>query len=309
MKRTDILKRMQIKLPLKKQIRVIISSDVKNEADDQFAVIHQLLTPIFDVRGIIAAHFESKAPGSRTTMEKSYRELEKLMEATEIDDVPIFRGCAEPLKGEADILECEGVDFIIKEALREDDRPLYITVQGTLTDVATALNKCPEIAEHLTVVWIGGGPYPTGGGDFNMMQDIPAARAVFASKVKLWQIPVTTYGTAEITMAELAYKVRPCGTAGRYLYEEMETYNNENDEPYALRKGENWNLGDSPVIAALLEADWRGNFHMEQAPYIRNDMTYEKNPDGKMIRVYDYVDIRMLMEDFFAKLALCYGRI
>jgi hypothetical protein len=37
--------------------RVIIDSDVKNEADDQFAVVHALLSPTLDVRGVIPAHF------------------------------------------------------------------------------------------------------------------------------------------------------------------------------------------------------------------------------------------------------------
>ena len=107
-------------------------------------------------------------------------------------------------------------------------------------------------------------------------------------------------------MAELAWKVRPCGTMGRYLFDEIEDYNLTNDEPDSLRKGENWSLGDSPAIAALLECDWRPTFHMAQAPFILDDMRYEPNPEGKEIRLYDYVDIRMLLEDFYAKLALCY---
>ena len=305
MKRSELLSRMGMRLPLQKQLRVIVSSDVKNEADDQFAVAHHLLTPIFDLRGIVAAHYESKAPGSRTTMEKSYQELRKLMAASGVEDVPALRGCVAPLRDEQDAPESEGVDFIIQEALREDPRPLYIAAQGALTDVAAAINRCPEIAKRITVVWIGGQGYPDGGEEFNLLQDVPAARVVFASEAGLWQLPVGVYGTAEVTMAELAWKVRPCGALGRYLYEEMEDYNLSNEEPVALRKGENWNLGDSPAIAALLECDWRGNFHMERAPRIRDDMRYEPDPQGKWIRVYDYVDVRMLMEDLFAKLSLC----
>lgn len=147
-----------MRLPLEKQIRVVISSDVKNEADDQYAIVHQLLTPLFDVRGVIAAHFESKAPGSETTMEKSYQELLRLMKAIDIDDVPALRGSTAPLKDEEDAPESKGVDFLIREALRDDPRPLYVTCQCTLTDVAAALNRCPEIAEKLTVVWIGAPP-------------------------------------------------------------------------------------------------------------------------------------------------------
>lgn len=306
MKRNELLARMGLKLPMHKQVRVIVSSDVRNEADDQFAVAHHLLTPIFDVRAVVAAHYESKAPGTRTTMENSYQELLRLMEASGIEDVPALRGCEAPLADEADAPESEGVDFIIREALREDDRPLYIAAQGALTDVAAALNRCPEIGEKLTVIWIGGMNYPDGGPEFNLLQDICAARVVFASKAAVWQLPVGVYGTVEVTMAELAWKVRPCGSMGRYLYDEIEAYNLHNDEPCELRRGENWNLGDSPVIAALLECEWRGNFHQEHAPYIRDDMTYQTNPNGKLIRVYDYVDVRMLLEDFFAKLALCY---
>lgn len=306
MKREELLARMGMKLPMHKQVRVIVSSDVRNEADDQFAVVHHMLTPIFDVRGVVAAHYESKAPGTCTTMEESYQELLKLMEASGIDDVPALRGCKTPLANETDAPQCEGVDFIIQESLREDKRPLYIAAQGALTDVAAALNRSPEIAEKLTVIWIGGLNYPDGGPEFNLLQDVAAARVVFASKAAVWQIPVGVYGTVEVTMAELAWKVRPCGTMGRYLYEEMEDYNLHNQEPNDLRRGENWNLGDSPAIAALLECEWRGNFHQEHAPYIRDDLTYQPDPDGKLIRVYDYVDVRMLLEDFFAKLALCY---
>ena len=304
MNRNEILARMRMRLPLEKQIRVIISSDVKNEADDPFAIVHQLLTPIFDVRGVIAAHYESKAPGTETTMEQSFQELLKLMEAIEIDDVPALRGCTAPLKGENDAPESEGADFLVQEALRDDPRPLYVACQGALSDVAAALNRCPEIAEKLTVVWIGGMPYPEGGVEFNLMQDVAAARVVMASKAAVWQLPVNVYGTMEVTMAELAARVRPCGRVGKYLYNQMEEYNLHNDEPYDLRKGENWCLGDSPVVGALLQCGWRGNFHPRTAPLIADDMSYLPNPGGKEIRVYDSVDVRMILEDMYAKLAL-----
>lgn len=307
MKREEVLARMGMRLPLKKQIRVIISSDVANEADDQFAIVHQLLTPMFDVRGVIAAHFESKGPdvGNGTTMDKSYLELQKLMRAIDMDDVPALRGCPLPLKDDRGAPESEGVDFLIREALRDDPRPLYVTAQGALTDIAAALNRCPEIGEKLTVVWIGGFPYPAGGPEFNLMQDVAAGRVLMASKAAVWQLPVTVYGTMEVSMAELAARVRPCGTVGRYLYDEMEEYNLNSDETPGLRNGENWVLGDSPVVGALLGCGWRGNFHTQTAPLIAEDMRYLPNPGGKEIRVYDYVDVRMILEDMYAKLRLC----
>lgn len=304
MKRKALLERMGMRLPLHKQIRVIISSDVANEADDQYAIVHQLLTPMFDVRGIIAAHFESKAPGTETTMEKSYQELQKLMDAIGMEDVHALHGCTAPLKSDGDAPASEGVEFLIREALRDDPRPLFVTAQGALTDIAAALNRCPEIAEKLTVVWIGGFPYPEGGQEFNLMQDVAAGRVLMASRAAVWQLPVNVYGSMEVTMAELAARVRPCGAVGKYLYEEMEEYNLRSDEPPGLRRGENWCLGDSPVVGALLQCEWRGNFHMQAAPRIADDMRYLPNPAGKQIRVYDAVDVRFILEDMYAKLKL-----
>ncbi len=305
MKREEIISRMGMRLPLEKQVRVVISSDVANEADDQFAIVHQLLTPMFDVRGIIAAHFEGKAEGAGTSMEQSFQELERLMHAIDMEDVPMLHGCRFPLKNEQDAPESEGADFLIREALRDDPRPLYVTGQGALTDIAAALNRRPEIGEKLTVVWIGGFPYPEGGPEFNLLQDVAAGRVLMASGADVWQIPVNVYSAMEVSMAELAARVRPCGSVGKYLYEEMEDYNFSTAEPWDLRRGENWCLGDSPVVGALLGCGWRGNFHTETAPLIADDMRYLPNPGGKRIRVYDYMDVRMILEDMYAKLRLC----
>ena len=61
------------------------------------------------------------------------------------------------------------------------------------------------------------------------------------------------------------------------------------------------------AVGVLLQCPMRGNWHTRPAPRLRDDMTYAEDPDGKPIRVYDAVDPRMILEDFYAKLALCYG--
>ena len=48
----------QFQCPEQKKVRLIVDTDAKNEADDQFAIVHQILTPKFDIKGFIAAHFE-----------------------------------------------------------------------------------------------------------------------------------------------------------------------------------------------------------------------------------------------------------
>lgn len=372
MKRKEILSRLGYCVPKNKQVRIIIHSDVKNEADDQYAIMHHLMTPLFDVRGIIAAHFEGRyiegkrqaeqaramalknpsmlkvmlermgmdgsilnhllgrtdllmedlpvplqsmltrknsfLEGEGTSMEQSFQELQVLMERCSIDDIPLCHGCTAPLQSQTDAPGSEGVRLIIEEALHQDERPLYILLQGCLTDLASALNTAPEIAGRMTAIWIGGGAYPDGGMEFNLMQDLYAARIIFASQIPLWQIPVSTYSQVEISFADLAMKVRPCGAVGAYLFDELLEVNQMLSQyPGTARRGENWCLGDQPAAAVLLQSGERKHYHEQPAPLLGDDYSYIANPGGRSIRIYDQIDTRMLLDDFFAKLWLCYG--
>lgn len=307
MKREEILKRLNMRVPEGARIRMIIDTDAKNEADDQFAIIHHLLTPQFDVRGIIATHYESKAQISGETMAKSYEEVCKLLKLADIEDVPVYRGCVLPLKNKEAIEISEGVRFIVEEAKREEDTPLFIAIQGAATNVATALNYAPEIGSKLVLLWNGGGPYPDGRPEFNVMQDAEAARVILDKQVEVWQTTQDVYAKFEVSIAELAYKVRPCGKIGQYLYEQLEEQNlNDYNPHFLLRTGANWTLGDNTTIAMVLENAFRGHWEMRKAPYINKEFLYDENTDGKLIRVYHDLDVRFALEDFFAKLALAY---
>ena len=46
---------------------------------------------------------------------------------------------------------------------------------------------------------------------------------------------------------------------------------------------------------------------MEHVPILKPDLTYAPNPNGRLIRVYDSIDVRLTLEDLFAKLKLAYG--
>ena len=305
MKRSEILARIGLDVPPASRIRVLVDTDAKNEADDQYAVMHHLLTPKFNICGITAAHFEQKDGRKGESMEKSYREIEKLLSLAQVDDVPFFRGCVSPLEDRKDTPDSDGVQHIIREARKPGK--LYIAVLGAMTNVAAALNAAPDIARNVVVLWNGGGPYPDGRPEFNVMQDPEAARAVLESEADVWQTPQNVYCTLEVTLAELKRHVFPCGKLGRYLYEQLVTENHVEFNPgFLLRTGENWILGDNTTVAVLLMSPYRGNWHTEHAPILLEDLTYGNHPDGKLIRVYDSIDVRMTLEDLFAKLELAY---
>ena len=140
------------------------------------------------------------------------------------------------------------------------------------------------------------------------MQDPDAARAVLNRDCKVWQTPQDVYASLEVSLAELRRRVYPCGVPGRYLYERLEAQNHAEYNPnFLLRTGENWTLSDNATVAVLLMNRWCRNWHMEHAPILKDALTYAPTPGGKLIRVYDSIDVRLTLEDLFAKLALAYG--
>lgn len=317
MKRENVLQRLGYHVPEKKKKRVIIHSDVAAEADDQFAIVHHLLTPSEEIVGIIAANFEwrfrtipSLKEHRLESMEKSYAEAKKILKLMEIEDIPVLKGAVDYIEDKNRLPISEGAEFIIQEAMREDSSPLYIALQGNLTDLAIAYLRKPEIAERITAaVWIGGGAYPKGGRESNLQQDVYAAQVLFDSPMMIWQIPINVYAGMNITFAELIQKVKPAGTIGEYLCNTMFAVNDWYGKvapQMPFPHGEIWSIGDQPTVSALLETESGRDWIEICAPRIEDDMSYTENPNGKKMKVFCGIDRRMLMDDFFAKLYLAY---
>lgn len=294
-----------------KKVRIIIHTDCKNEADDQYALAHHLMTPRFEIKGIIAGHFwkSPRGYGELGTTKASYDEIVKVTDLMGVKEkYPILMGAQRAMADENEVIDSEGARFIIEEAMKDGQKPLYIACQGSLTDVACALLMEPKIAERIIVIWIGGGAYPKGGMEANLMMDIPAANVVLSSTADLWQIPKNVYKEFGVSLAELQLKVKPCGEIGKYLFQQLVEFNLEAsamDRPWPY--GEIWGLGDQGTIAALMEDAGKMNYEMIPAPRVMEDMTYEHGQDNREIRVYKTMEARLTLEDFFAKLAINFG--
>lgn len=283
-----------------KKVRVIIDTDAACEADDQYAICHAIMTPKFIIKGIIAEQFGCK--NDDNTVDKSYAEIQKILKLMTLE-VPVFHGARVALKSEDEVVNCEGADLIIKESLSESKQPLFILCQGAITNVAAALIKCPEIANKFTCIWIGGGFYPEGGWEFNLHNDFNAANVVFKSKCELWQVPMDCYTQMQVGYAELQMKVRPCGEIEKYLFDEMQELGMSAD----WVSGECWSLGDSPAIGLALNPGC-GHYETRSAPVVDSDGYYIGEVNEHIIRVYHQIDSRYILEDFFAKLTINYGK-
>ena len=292
--------------------RVIVNTDAKNEADDQYAIVHALLTPSFEVHGVIAAHFGERR--STTSMEDSYAEVLKLLDLMGWQGrVRVARGAPRALPDAQTPVASAGAQLIIDEALKDDPRPLHVAFYGPLTDMASALLMEPAIAtRNVRVVWIGGGDWPAGGSEFNLSNDIHAANVVFRSPIEVWQIPSTVYRLMAVSYAELFEKVYPHGALGRYLVEQLVEWNAQfltwletQDAERAQAIGgalEYRSLGDSPAVGVIMYPDC-GQWQWRPAPEFESSMHYRHTGRNRPIRVYETVDARFVHEDFFAKLA------
>lgn len=317
-----MLKERPIAFPLDKQLRVICDTDAYNEADDQFCIAHMLMTPRFDVKALIAEQFGTvKYPD---TEEESYKEIQNIVHLMGMDgEVNILHGAKKRLEDIDASADSEGARFIVEEALKDDPRPLFVCCTGALTNLACAYLKNPEIAEKITVIWVGGEAYPKGGFEYNLHNDVKAASIILGSELEVWQVPKPVYITMKVSFFELLNHVYPHGALGRYLVENtmrvaaweakmMEDISTPLGSRYLTMSraaaatsfaGELWCLGDSPVVGLMLNHTL-GHFHMEDAPCgITEDMKYDfSKPGGRQIRVYDDIDSRFIITDFFEKL-------
>src|SRR5262245_3988210 len=168
--------------PHARRRRVILNTDAKYEADDQFAIVHALLSPSLDVRGIIPAHFGLRPGRSQTSTEDSRAEVDLILRYMELSEaVRVENGAARAMPDLRTPISSPGAELIIEEAMRDDAGPLYVAFLGPLTDMASAMLLEPGIAERdVTVVWIGGPPYdgstPAYWPEFNLSNDVIAAK-------------------------------------------------------------------------------------------------------------------------------------
>ena len=128
---------MSVEILESKKVRVIVNTDAKNEVDDQFAIVHALLSPSFRIAGIIPAHFGKEK--STHSMEDSRQEVDLLLDMLHMaGTIRVENGAAHALPDEITPVDSAGARLIIEEAMKDDPSPLYIAFLGPLTDMASA---------------------------------------------------------------------------------------------------------------------------------------------------------------------------
>lgn len=282
----------------RRRFRTMVLTDCANEADDAFALAYALLSPSIEVRAVVAQHFG--LPGSaKASFDEAARTMDLVGSAAE--KVPLFMGASAAL-GEGAEAEAPGVSAMVREAEADDSRPLFLLAMGPLTDVALALRRNPAVAERAVLVWVGGGRYPEGTHEANCVRDIRAAQEVFASGMKIWQIPSGAYKKMRMPLSAIRRRVAPAGALGQHLMGQLERFREGMEAKASWIQSESWVMGDMAAVVVLL-AEMKDCWHEQPAPRIADDGSYRDGGEGaRTIRVYQGIDASFAMEDFMSKL-------
>ena len=291
--------------PPKGPVDVVLDTDTFNEIDDQYALAYLVRSPEkLRLQAVYAAPFWNEKPsGPRDGMEKSYEEILRVLallgEEKRTQDV--FRGSTEYLPDEKTPVDSPAARDLVRRAMARpaDGEPLYVAAIGAITNVASALLLEPAIADRIVLVWLGGHAHDwPDTREFNMYQDVAAARVIFGCGVPVVQLPcmgvVSTFAT---TGPELEYWLRGKNALCDYLVDVTQA------EAKRCGMGPCWSrvLWDVTTVAWLL-----GGFMKDRltpAPIPQYDDHYSFDPTRPFIRYVYHINRDRLMEDLFQKLA------
>lgn len=294
------LKNLQVP---KGKVDVVLDTDAYNEIDDQFAISYMLLSKDkLNTKAIYAAPYHNhRSSGPEDGMEKSYAEILKLLDFLG-EDVDVFKGSASYLPNENEAVISPAAKDLAKRV--EDyspENPLYVVAIGAITNVASAILINPQVAENTVVVWLGGhGRHYTHTREFNMFQDIAAARVVMGSKVPFVQLPcMGVVSEFRVSKPELEYWLKGKNPLADYLADAAI----KEADSYAMGKPWTRVIWDVTAVGWLLhDNDWMMPSRLVPTYLPTYDHHYAQNPDGHLMRYVYSINRDELMKDLFDKI-------
>ena len=179
----------------KHPVDVVLDTDTYNEVDDQFALAYLLKNKDkLRTQAVYAAPFlNEKADSPKAGMEKSYQEILNILNLANVEKgkIPVFKGAERFLEDEKSPVISTASEDLIRRAMKHSgENPLYVVGIAAATNIASAILQEPAIRERMVVVWLGGSAlHCQGMEEFNLAEDVLAARVLFDSGVPLVHLP------------------------------------------------------------------------------------------------------------------------
>jgi len=187
---------------------IIIDTDPGQ--DDAVAILLALASPELDVRGITCV-------AGNVPLPLTARNARIVCELAGRPDVPVFAGCDRPLsrplvtaehvhgktgldgialpEPDMPLQDRHAVDFLIETLRSEPAGSVTLVPIGPLTNIATAMQRAPDIIARIGRIVLMGGAYfevgnITPAAEFNIYVDPEAAAVVFSAGVPLVVMPL-----------------------------------------------------------------------------------------------------------------------
>lgn len=285
------------------RVDVVLDTDTYNEIDDQFAISYLIRSKEkLHTKAIYAAPFSNhKVSSPAEGMNKSYDEIFKLLSLLN-EKVDVFKGSEKYLDDEKKpVVSPAAQDLAERVKNYSPQNPLYVVAIGAITNVASAILLNPEVAENSVVVWLGGHAHHYHDTmEFNMKQDVAAARVVMQSGVPFIQLPCR----GVVSEFALSKPELECWLKGKNKLTDYLT-DITIKEMKERTKCEVWSkaIWDVTAVAWLLNDDNR--FMLSRiitTPLPSYDNLYTQNHQGYLMRYVYNIKRDALMIDLFQKL-------
>lgn len=280
-------------------VSMVLDTDTYNEVDDQFAVAYALLSPErLRVESLYAApFFNNRSTGPEDGMEKSYEEILRLLDRLgRSPENFVYKGSRGYLPAADEPVRSDAAGDLVEKALAPRNGPLYVLAIGAITNVASAILLNPEIIKHMVVVWLGGQPHswPTAR-EFNLQQDVPAARVILNSGVPFVHIPCKNVAEhLTTTKAELEAHIKGHGPLADYLCETLAGYHADH---FAWAKV----IWDISTVAWLINSNWVPTV-LTHTPLLTDQLTWSHDRSRHLMREATHCDRNAIFGDLFRRL-------
>jgi purine nucleosidase len=278
------------------RIPVVLSTDVGNEIDDQWAIAYLLLEPRFKVLGVMSAHAPSlTAPAGHTSYRLLIEVVENRLNMTL--HPPLIEGGSVPLDNSRTPRPSPAVTFLIETArnFSKENRLNVLTI-GAATDVASAILIDPTFADRVRIIQMGFTDEQNGN-EFNIANDVHAAQTILDANVPL------VIGSGKVCRASLSLTLdqarlmlAPMGPIGAWLWEDYQAWYYRFVKPLRVNDfSRSWVIWDVITLAYLLEMTEQ---HELPRPRLRDDMTVEQVKSDRRVTWITDINEQQLWDEF-----------
>ena len=269
--------------------KIIIDTDPGQ--DDAVAILLALASPQeIDLLGITAV-------AGNVPLDLTKKNARIVCELAKITDIKVFAGCQTPMKRplvtaehvhgktgldgptlpnpKMPLQEQHAVDFIIETVRNNEAGTITLCPLGPLTNIATAIEKAPDIKEKIQEIVLMCGAYfevgnitPTA--EFNIYVDPEAAEIVFQSNIKITVLPLDVTHKALVTKARNDAFRALNSPVGKAVAEMTDFFERFDKEKYG---SDGAPLHDPCVIAYILSPDLFSGRHINVEIETQSELT------------------------------------